>query len=169
MNLQENIIRIHQMMGVIKEDKTSDIVIKMIKELGLRDAIMYFGGWNELKSRLKNDDTNFIDTSREGMIEVIKDMLGYKSMIYGEDGWGWEPQGDILFEDDKIRKVIFGYYNYGVFIETYRKKKDGSIKDQIFNNNNPDDIYNYEDLPDDMFEKVFQNVMMFASKRARIL
>jgi hypothetical protein len=153
------------MMGVIIEDKHSDLVKKMVNQVGMKSAIKLFGGWNELKSILKHDETGFINTSKEGKIEIIKDMLGDDGMIYGEDGWEWEPEGDILFEDDKIRKVIFGYYDYGVFIETYRKKKDGSIKDQIFNPNNPDDTYNYEDLPDDVFEQVFQNVMTFAPIR----
>jgi hypothetical protein len=162
MNLQENINRIQEVMGIISEDKHSNSIQKMIDDVGVVNTIKFFGGYDEFK-KYEGDIDSII--SRVGKIEIIQDILKNESMIYGNGNWAREPEGDILFEDDKIRKVIFGYYDYGVFIETYRKNKDGSIKKQIFNDNNPDDAYNYEYLPDDVFEQVFQNVIKFAPIR----
>jgi hypothetical protein len=48
MNLQENIDRIHQMMGIINENKVADI----IQEMGLYNAIRYFGGYDNLEKKM---------------------------------------------------------------------------------------------------------------------
>ena len=52
MNLNENIHRIHQMMGIISEDKKVDFAKKMIDTLGIGGAIQYYGSYDNFKKYL---------------------------------------------------------------------------------------------------------------------
>lgn len=77
MNLNENIHRIQEMMGVISENKT----INIINELGLYDAIRYFGGYGNIIDLI--GDYKF---SNEEKINFIKDAIKHLTEKYNTTG-----------------------------------------------------------------------------------
>ena len=77
MNLNENINRIHQMMGIINENK----VINIISELGLYDAIRYFGGYDKV-TKLMGDYV----FSNEEMIDFIRDATRHLAEKHNSTG-----------------------------------------------------------------------------------
>ena len=56
MNLQENIDRIHQMMGVITEDRMDKVIKNMIDSVGLETAFKMVGDYDLVDSFLTDED-----------------------------------------------------------------------------------------------------------------
>ena len=77
MNLHENINRIHQMMGVINENKVSD----MVQEMGLYQAIRYFGGYDKV-TKLMGDYV----FSNEEMIDFIREVTTHLASKHNSTG-----------------------------------------------------------------------------------
>jgi len=65
MNLNENIYRIKSLMTENKE-----IVLSLIKDMGIYDSIRYFGGFDRIKSKL--GDYEF---SKDEMVQFIKEIV----------------------------------------------------------------------------------------------
>jgi hypothetical protein len=141
MNLQENIHRIKQMMGVINENKVADI----IQEMGLYDAIRYFGGYDNLEKRM--GDYVF---SNDEMINFIKDVVRHLSEKYDSTGIStYElnmnsiPYGS---PDDELQQIE--YFNLdSVTIDVYDGDEYSRPKGSF------DELY--EDLDDNTLDEVF--------------
>tara|TARA_R110000868_G_scaffold241985_3_gene497551 strand:+ start:561 stop:1112 length:552 start_codon:yes stop_codon:yes gene_type:complete len=178
MNLQENIQRIHQMMGVITEDKKSDFARKMIDTLGLGDAIKYYGSFQNLRKYLNlvwdydkglwvpadelkpdNIDLNGFLT-REEKIKIIKSTIRkeYEYLFtYGGKGWD-ESVYSVLKRTESYDKVAFTYYDDGLDITTFYRDKNGEFSSSSENEESSEKI-KYEDLPDDMLDNAFDFII----------
>jgi len=175
MKLHENIQRIHQMMGLISEDKKADFAKKMIDTLGgLREAMKYYGGFQNLKKYLnlaydrKSDkwvpastlETKPVDLSgiltREDKINFIKDMMETElhQLSYGDSNWD-ENEYSVLESTETYEKVAFTYYYDELDVTTFYKDKNGEFTSQNEMNDYSETI-KYEDLPDDMLDKAFE-------------
>ena len=141
MNLQENIHRIHQMMGVIKENKVSD----MVQEMGLYQSIRYFGGYDNL-TKIMGDYV----LSNEDMIWFIIDVINDLCDKYNDDGisvWDLGMNPIILGQSDEELHQI-EYFNPDFLTidvyegENYEKDK-GNYTER------------YTDLDDNTLDEVF--------------
>jgi hypothetical protein len=133
MNLQEDINRIHQMMGVINENNDSKIK-KLIDLLGIEDAILYYGGYKSFK-----EQGGFSVLIRENIIDVIKSHVSDDS-----------TRGTILSHHNGIEEVLFGIYDWGINVETYEEDTFITEKDIL-----------YDDVSDEMLEKILISVMRY--------
>ena len=136
MNLQENINRIQQMMGVINEDNSSNIK-KMINVVGIVDAIRYLGGYDKFKEQGGLDIL-----TKDDKIDVIKDNVKNQDV-----------RGRRLSRNNGIDTVLYAIYDWGINVEIY--SKDSFINER--------DIP-YDDLSDDMVDKVFSSIMKYQTK-----
>jgi hypothetical protein len=148
MNLQENIDRIHQMMGIITEDKKPDAIKKLIDKLGLFDAIKFMGGYDRLKKYLIDDSI-----PKQEKEDVIKDIRSHISHHFEGDTQGVE--GIELNDNDMIKIPENSDDEYEEFIS---KIGEDGVLVTIFNNGDYEDDYNigWGDLPMDLFIKVFE-------------
>jgi len=175
MNLNENIHRIHQMMGIVSEDVSPNTVKTIIDILGIRDAINYYGGYENLKKYLNlvydrksgkwvhasTLQTNPVDlntiTSREDKIEFIKDTIFtqyYGLFTYGDEGWD-ESDYSVLESTETYEKVAFTYYTDELNVTTFYRNENGEFSSQTENDDHSETI-KYEDLPDDMLNNAFE-------------
>lgn len=176
MNLNENIQRIHQMMGLISEDKKSDFAKKMIDTLGgFREAMKYYGGFQNLKKYLnlvydrKGDkwvpagalEIKPVDLSgiltREDKINFIKDMMENqfnKLYTYGDADWA-EDEYSVLESTETYEKVAFTYYYDELDVTTFYRDENGEFSPQTEMDDYSETI-KYEDLPDGMLDKAFE-------------
>lgn len=142
MNLHENIHRIQEMMGVITENKN----IKIINELGLYDAIRYFGGYGKIMDLI--GDYEF---SNEEKIDFIRDVIRHLSEKYNTTGistrqldmtpifYGMSDDGEVLqieyFKPNYVTVDVHsnGFYNShrSMFTEKY-EYLDEDILDNVF-------------------------------------
>ena len=77
MNLQENIHRIKQMMGVINEGKKDETIRNMIDKMGVADAIKMVGNYYAIEPYLKEiDKVNFIKEKVNDLTEWIGGGVG---------------------------------------------------------------------------------------------
>jgi len=122
MNLQENIHRIHQMMGVINEDNRPNVIKKMIDDLGVTIAIKMVGNYYAIEPYLKViDKVNFIkekvrelsdDGAGVGLQEIDEEPLHYSD----EDGeihqieWLGITSVDISVYEDEYSGHLRDYY-----------------------------------------------------------
>ena len=122
MNLQENIHRIHQMMGVINEDNRPNVIKKMIDDLGVTSAIKMVGNYYAIEPYLKVvDKVNFIkekvrelsdDGAGVGLPEINEEPLHYSD----EDGeehqieWLGPTSVDISVYEDEYSGHLRDYY-----------------------------------------------------------
>lgn len=152
MNLQENINRIHQMMGTLNEDKKSDIAFKMINDMGLCNAISYYGGYEQLKQFLGGDIF-----TREDKIDVIKDIIKHKypgGLNYGDRDWP-ESKYDVIEKTKNHHILVFGYDYNKIRLTTFYLDEDGEFQEEKDFNQ----IIKYTDLSDDMIDKVFNLII----------
>ena len=93
MNLQENIHRIHQMMGVINESKKDDTIRNLIDKMGISDAIKMVGNYYAIEPYLKEIDK----------VNYIKEKVSKISDEWGVDGFGLVEVGSepILYSEDE--------------------------------------------------------------------
>ena len=125
MNLQENIDRIHQMMGVINEDNRPNVIKNMIDELGIISAIKMAGNYYTIEPYLKEiDKVNFIkervrelgDGNGFGMTEIDEEPLHYGETEDGElhqIEWLGTKSADVSVYNDEMGAHLNDYYvNY---------------------------------------------------------
>ena len=127
--------------GVINENKVVDI----IQEMGLYDAIRYFGGYNNVTKKmgdyvLSNDD----------MIWFIMDVVKHLSNNYGQYGvsvWDLDMNPIMMGHPDEDLQQIEYFNPTGLSIHIYEGKDyerhRGSFNEQ------------YEDLDDNTLDEVF--------------
>ena len=181
MNLNENIHRIHQMMGIVSEDVSPNTAKKMVDTLGIGDAIKYYGGFDNFKkhlnfvydrksgkwvhaSELQTNPPVDLSTiiTREDKIEFIKDTIFtqyYGLFTYGDDGWD-ESEYSVLESTETYEKVVFTYYTDELDVTTFYRDENGEFSPQTENDDHSETI-KYEDLPDDMINNAFE----FIAKR----
>jgi hypothetical protein len=142
MNLQENIHRIQSMMGIINENKVGDI----IQDMGVYDAIRYFGGYNNL-TKMMGDYV----LSNEDMIGFIKEVVQHLSDKYNDDGvsvWDLDMSPITIGHPDEVLQQIEyfssnGFVSINVYEGEYYDKDKGGYTEQ------------YEDLDDNTLDEVF--------------
>ena len=185
MNLNENIHRIHQMMGIVSEEVSPNTAKKIIDMLGVGDAIKYLGGFDNFKKHLNfvynrksgewvhaselqasRLETKPVDLSgiltREDKIKFIEDTINNEFeglYTYGDEGWD-EDDYSVLESTETYEKVVFTYYTDELDVTTFYRDENGEFSPQTENYDQEETI-KYEDLPDDMIDKVFE----FIAKR----
>ena len=142
MNLNENIHRIHQMMGIINENR----VINIISELGLYDAIRYFGGYDKVKELI--GDYEF---SEEERIGFIRDAIKHLAEKHHSTGISTHElnMNPILYgisDDDEIQQIEYFNPDFAT-IDVYKDGYDNSYRSSF--------TEKYEYLDDEIFDKVF--------------
>jgi hypothetical protein len=141
MNLQEQTNRIKQMMGVINENKVVDI----IQEMGLYDAIRYFGGYDNL-TKMMGDYV----LSNDDMIWFIMDVVKHLSSNYGQYGvlvWDLDMNPIMMGHPDEELHQIEYFNPMGLSIHIY----DG----ENYERDRGSYTERYEDLDDNTLDKVF--------------
>ena len=142
MNLQENINRIQSMMGIINENKVGDI----IQEMGLYDAIRYFGGYDNLTKKMGD-----YVLSNEDMIGFIKEVVQHLSDKYNDNGvsvWDLDMSPITIGHPDEELQQIEYFSSYGfVSINVYT--------DEHYNTDRGGYTERYEDLDDNTLDEVF--------------
>jgi hypothetical protein len=111
MNLNENIERIKSLMSENKE-----IVLSLIRDMGIYDSIRYFGGFDRIKSKL--GDYEF---SKDEMVEFIKEIVTKLCDEMDDIEVGGNDFGNrIVYKEteDQIHLIEF-YRREGVVIERY--------------------------------------------------
>jgi hypothetical protein len=111
MNLNENIYRIKSLMTENKE-----IVLSLIKDMGIYDSIRYFGGFDRIKSKL--GDYEF---SKDEMVQFIKEIVTKLCDEMDDIEVGGNDFGNrIVYKEteDQIHLIEF-YRREGVVIERY--------------------------------------------------
>jgi len=141
MNLQEDINRIQSIMGVINENKVVDI----IQEMGLYDAIRYFGGYDNLTKMM--GDYVF---SNEDMIWFIIDVVKHLANKYNDDGisvWDLDMSPIMMgHPDEELQQIEYFNPNFLTFY-VYRGE---NYQDEVGNFTEQ-----YEDLDDNTLDEVF--------------
>ena len=138
MDLQENINRIKQMMGVIKEssDEERNVIRKMIDTIGIQNTIKFVGDYNLLKPYLKDiDKVRFI---KEKVKKINK--AGFAlSEIY-------EPPIFYSENDYELRQIEYLSVDraYIDIYSVYTNKYIGDIRIE------------YDKLPEDILDNVFK-------------
>ena len=152
MNLNENIHRIKQMMGVINENKIG----RMVDEFGIYEAIRYFGGYDNLinmmgyditrsqkitaiKERVRdiNQSFNVDETDGVWIADIGGEQIEYDGLNYGGVKYDFQ-QIEVLYIDGVI---IYGY-----------KDKDSGQDVGSFERD-------YEELTDDILNEILKIVM----------
>ena len=143
MNLHENIHRIHQMMGVINEDTRKNAVKRMIDTMGLSGTIDFLGGYDPILDDIvtKDDKIKYI---REIVSDIADDFGGGVGFSIHEVGL--DPIE--FYKTDKEEQLIEFFTPYKVVVDSYGGYKYDS---HLFNF-----TLRYEDLEDEMFDKVFR-------------
>jgi hypothetical protein len=111
MNLNENIQRIKFLMTENKE-----IVLSLIRDMGIYDSIRYFGGFDRIKSKL--GDYEF---SKDEMVQFIKEIVTKLCDEMDDIEVGGNDFGNrIVYKEteDQIHLIEF-YRREGVVIERY--------------------------------------------------
>jgi hypothetical protein len=138
MNLQENIQRIQEVMGV----NTSNIQT-MIDTIGMESTIKFFGGYDAIKDIYGNELFN-----KDNKIKFIKAYLNkHKHYLrYGNLFTDYDERPIHVYEDKKVIKQIESLDEEGAFVDVYGKPHDAWIEG-----------YNvpYEELPNDILDEIF--------------
>ena len=115
MNLQENINRIHQMMGVINEDNRLNVIKNMIDELGIISAIKMAGNYYMIEPYLKVvDKVNFIKekVSELGRGGISLREIGEEPIVY-DDYDNDHKQIEFLGRDRAYVDIYYRGHNVG--------------------------------------------------------
>ena len=142
MNLQENINRIHQMMGVINEDDKSAKISKMIDKMGLYYTIKLFGGYDSIMN-MYGDSINLTNENKIGFIkDVVQDLskennstgvsiytLGLNAVPYGTPDDNTAQQIEYFYSDTVSIDVYEGGYHKLSYNKKYTDLDDKSLDD----------------------------------------
>ena len=136
MNLQENIDKIHQMMGVITEDRMGQLINNMIDSMGIESAFKVVGDYDLMEKYFTDKDK----------IRYIKDQF---HQINDGNYFNLEQisQKPIqIKEENGIVEQIEGLHKSNVTIIKYNRNSGGINK-----------YYpKYEDLSSDTIDKLFR-------------
>lgn len=143
MNLQENIQRIHEIMGgVITEDRKEMFIKNMIDDIGLADTIKMMGGYDEVEPYLTD----------EGKVKFIKDTVF--EVIDGtfSNGIHLDVAGGpirISDKDGEIHQIEWMGVGHVKIIEIWGDKK------QYANTVRP----SYKDLPSQVLDMIIKRLI----------
>jgi len=144
MNLQENINRIHQMMGVISENR---VIKRMVDELGFVKAVKYYGG-------LDNFNKDYEYPPKEEIIDIIKKV--FKDSKTNEF---YDTNINILNKRDDEVDVVSVFHPDSMFFETYETLDGRLIKLKT------EKTVRYEDLPENILNRVFYDIIRLSEKK----
>ena len=160
MDLHENIYRIKTLMV---EDKS---ISNMVKTLGLYDAIRYFGGYENLKSMIgDNDIKNVILNSvisKKDKIELIKQVVNDINESFGnlpDEGFWYSDLGkdpleinsDFVYDDDITLIQIELFYLDEVIMYYY----GGENNSREMGETNE----NYDYLPESILDSIIEYLL----------
>jgi hypothetical protein len=152
MKLQENIHRIHQMMGIIQESKMEKIFRTMIDEMGLYSAIKYIGGISSFQN------LNGLDLiSKEEKINFIKDCVNddtNKQLYFGEKYIGYEDE-IILSKSKNHRLAVKSLLPDKVFLHSYQLKNGKGIISVDYL------TFTYENMSDEDITTIFIKLLEY--------
>ena len=142
MNLHENIHRIHQMMGVISEDKKGDTIRTMIDKMGVANAIKLVGNYYTIEPYLKEIDK----------VIYIKEKVSQLSDEFGGNGFGLVEidEEPIHFgeEDGELRQIEYlGRKQVYVYVDVY---------DEDMGSHKGDFRVQYESLPGQILDELVE-------------
>lgn len=157
MNLRENITRIHQMMGIISEDRMSNVIKNLMDKHGFTKTIEIIG-LDNIKKYIddetinKQDKKDFVDTFKT----YVQDYF-----VQEEEFFGGQPQGSEgvpLNDEDMIHLPENSDDEYDEYINHIGE--DGVLV-SVFHNGEYEDDYNiwWDDLPLDMYIKIFNFII----------
>ena len=141
MKLQENIHRIKEVMGVIKEssDEESNVIRKMIDEIGIQNTIKMVGNYNLIRPYLKNIDK----------INFIKEKV--KKISSGGFGLSEIGKSPIFYSenDNELRQIEYLGISRA-YIDIYSTHGNSHIGDIRIE---------YEKLPEDIMNEIFKMLL----------
>ena len=139
MNLHENIHRIHQMMGVINEDKKDETIRNLIDRLGVSDAIKMVGNYYVIEPYLKEiDKVKFIKDKVNDLTEWIGGGVGLVEI----------DEEPIHYDEDENEIEQIEYLNTNsVTVDVYDADMNGHLGD--FN-------VKYESLPGQILDELVE-------------
>jgi hypothetical protein len=154
-DLQENINRV-----VMNENR----VVNMVKELGLYDAIRYFGGYENLKTMIGDNDIKSVIsnsvTSRKDKIELVKQLVKEINESMGnspEEGfWFLDLEKDPLNVDPS-----FVYDNEITLIQIELFYLNGVVMYYYGGENNSREISNTEEEYDYLPESILDDIIEY--------
>lgn len=150
MNLHENIHRIHQMMGVINEDTRKNAVKRMIDTMGLTGTIDFMGDYDPILDDIvtKDDKISYIRESVDYISGELGGGLGFSIHEVSQNHYYFNPI--TFYSSDEEEQLIEYYTPYKVDIDSY-----GGYK---YETHTFTFSVKYEDLEEDIFDKVFSQI-----------
>ena len=143
MNLQENIHRVQQMMGIVNEGNSPKIT-NMINELGLFNTFKFFGGYDDFLKLYPDYIIN-----KEDKINFIKDTVSYLMDIMDDEQvslYERDEQPILVSENGNFIRQIEVLEKEGAGTSLYEKPTDAWVQD---------DTIPYEKLGDEPLNDVF--------------
>lgn len=140
MNLQENIHRIHQMMGVINEDTKGKTIRNLVDKMGIADAIKMAGNYYIIEPYLKEIDK----------VNYIKEKVSQICDEFGGNGFGLVEvdAAPILYSEDENELRQIEYLG--------RKQLYVDVYSSDSNSNLGDFKVNYESLPGQILDELVE-------------
>ena len=145
MNIIENIHRIQSMMGVINEDTRKNAVKRMLDKMGLSGTIDFMGEYDPILDDIVTKDEK---------IDYIRQTVGYIADEFGgANGFSVHEVGAepiTFYSSDEEEQLIEYYTPYKVEVDSY-----GGYK---YETHTFTFSVKYEDLEEDIFDKVFNQI-----------
>ena len=140
MNLHENIHRIHQMMGVINENKKGETIRHLIDKMGVADAIKMAGNYYMIEPYLKEIDK----------VNYIKEKVSQICDEFGGNGFGLVEvdAAPILYSEDEneLRQIDYLGRNL-LYVDVYSLNSNSNLGDFKVN---------YESLPGQILDELVE-------------
>jgi hypothetical protein len=139
MNLQENIERIHEIMGgVITEDRMDKVIKNMINTIGLESTFKMIGDYDLVEKYLTDKD-------KINFIEKVVNVKSSEAGVSGLSTYELDILPVLLDKDgDRVREISY-FTEHGVLFDVY-VEGDRLIDTQSMT---------YEMLPTDVLDNVF--------------
>lgn len=150
MNLHENIHRIQSMMGVINEDTQKKTLARMLDKMGLSGTIDFMGEYDPILDDIVTKDEK-IDYIRETVSYIADEFggaIGFSIHEVSQNQYYFEPI--TFYSSDEEEQLIEYYTPYKVEIDSY-----GGYK---YETHTFTFSVKYEDLEEDIFDKVFNQI-----------
>ena len=135
-----------KLIGTIKSIINENRVADVVQEMGLYDAIRYFGGYDNLMKRMGD-----YVLSNEDMVDFIKKTVKHLSDKYNDDGvsvWDLDMNPITIGQpDEELQQIEYfssnGFISINVYGGEYYQDDIASFTEQ------------YEDLNDSTLDEVF--------------
>jgi beta-xylosidase len=135
-----------KLIGTIKSIINENRVADVVQEMGLYDAIRYFGGYDNLMKRMGD-----YVLSNEDMVDFIKKTVKHLSDKYNDDGvsvWDLDMSPITIGQpDEELQQIEYfssnGFISINVYGGEYYQDNIASFTEQ------------YEDLNDSTLDEVF--------------